>query len=394
MGSVADRVRDYVDSHALDGWGLTLIDRLIPAQFRGMKVNPLAVSGKFIAARDATVTVVIPCYNYGRFLRDAVESATSQEGVDVQVIIVNDASPDDTATIADELAAADHRVEVIHNEANLGHVRTFNRGLELAKGEFLVRLDADDLLTPGCLSRAVALFDAEPSLGLVYGHPRHFTTDEPPAPRTRAVTWTVWDGRDWLRERCRRGVNCITTPEAMLRMSVVDRLGPLDTRLRFAQDMEMWCRVATVADVGRVNGVDQALHRDHLASMSATDGEPILVDLIERRTVFEAVFTGTGAALSDAPALHRLARSALSREALWRAWRVLRAGGEPERVAELTAFVDATDPEVLSRRDRQLLEAGLSGMRHVVRRVVLWWDGRIHSLRWAFDYVLWTRRGI
>ena len=84
-------------------------------------------------------------------------------------------------------------------------------------------------------------------------------------------------------------------------MSVVNRVGPLDTRLRFAQDMEMWCRVAAVSDVGRVNGADQALHREHSQSMSATAGSAPLTSLEERRQVFASVFGSTGSKLPAAP---------------------------------------------------------------------------------------------
>src|SRR5689334_2494944 len=70
-----------------------------------------------------TVSVVIPCYNYGRYLPDAVASALDQTGVDVDVLVVDDASTDGSAEVALELAREDERVDVLLHEENRGHIR-------------------------------------------------------------------------------------------------------------------------------------------------------------------------------------------------------------------------------------------------------------------------------
>lgn len=284
------------------------LGRLEPQAFVAAPVPSATISPK--------VSVIIPCYNYARFLPESVPSALEQDGADIEVIIVNDASTDDSATVADRYAEADPRVRVVHHERNTGHVVAFNDGLARATGEFIVRLDADDLLTPGSVARAVALFERYPKVGLVYGHPRHFEESQRPEPRIGVRSWTVWSGRDWVAERCRTGVNCITTPEAILRASVVRQMGPLSTRLRFAQDMEYWLRAAAFGDVGRIDGADQALHRDHSQSMSVNDGAGALVDLKERREVFAVLFEGAGGQLADSEQMHATARRSLADEAL------------------------------------------------------------------------------
>src|ERR687887_420932 len=124
-----------------------------------------------LASHRPTVSVVIPCYRYGRFLPDCVRSVLDQEGVDVRVLIIDDASPDDSAQVALRLAAEDERVEVRVHEVNKGHIATYNEGLlEWADGDYSVLISADDLLTPGSLARATAVMEAHPSVGLVYGH--------------------------------------------------------------------------------------------------------------------------------------------------------------------------------------------------------------------------------
>ena len=103
-----------------------------------------------------------------------MRSALTQEGVGVEVIIVDDASIDESVQVASDLAAADSRVSLLTHHSNRP-VDTFNHGLERVRSDYLVRLDADDLLTPGSLLRSVALAQAYPRVGLVYGHPVHFT---------------------------------------------------------------------------------------------------------------------------------------------------------------------------------------------------------------------------
>src|SRR5579875_4019698 len=77
-----------------------------------------------------TVTVLVPCYNYGRYLEICVGSVLAQQGVAVDVLIIDDASSDNTAEIADRLAASDTRVRVIHHLENRGHIETYNEGID------------------------------------------------------------------------------------------------------------------------------------------------------------------------------------------------------------------------------------------------------------------------
>jgi glycosyltransferase involved in cell wall biosynthesis len=92
-----------------------------------------------------TFSVIIPCYNYGHYLRDAIDSALAQAECKSEIIVVDDASTDDTATIAESYGK---HVRYYRNETNLGAGGAWGRGLELAAGEFVVKLDADDELLP------------------------------------------------------------------------------------------------------------------------------------------------------------------------------------------------------------------------------------------------------
>lgn len=239
--------------------------------------------------RDSVrVSVVITNYGYARFLRGSVGSSLAQDGVEVEVIVVDDASPDDSAAVLARMAEDDPRVTVVLNPVNRRAVETFNTGLALATGDYVVRLDADDVLAPGALARAAALGEAFPSVGLIYGRPVHFFGDDPPAPRGRLSGWTVWSGPEWLGLRCRTGLNPISSPEAMVRRSVVDRVGGMLPELPHAHDMEWWLRIASASDVGHLDGVDHAWQRYHATSLSAREVNA-LADLRHRERVFSVL---------------------------------------------------------------------------------------------------------
>jgi glycosyltransferase involved in cell wall biosynthesis len=271
----------------------------------------------------SSVSVVIPCYKYGHYLEEAAASVLDdQEGVDVRVLIIDNASPDDSAEVARKIAARDPRVEVIVHEANKGHIATFNEGLlEWADGDYCLLLSADDRLTPGALRRARDLLDAHPGVGFVYGRARYFMDGAPlPAPRTRVRGWSVWPGPRWIEHRFRQAENPITSPEVVVRTSVQKRVGGYDPQLPKAGDMEMFMRLAAHADVGFLRGVDQADYRLHQQNMSKS--VTALMDLRQRRSIFESILDRYGERLADPKRLSDLVHRQLGREALWAAGRV------------------------------------------------------------------------
>ncbi len=348
------------------------------------------------AGRRPQVSVIIPMYNYGHYLPDTVHSAVTQDHVDPQVIIVDDASTDDSKAVAHRLAAADPRVSVIAQQRNGGPAAAFNRGYAAATGEFIVRLDADDLLTPGSLARSAALFDAFPDVGLVYGHPVHFTGTPPATTRQRVRSWSVWPGLDWIAERCRRGVNCITTPEAVIRGSVLRQAGPLSTDIQVATDIHLWLRIAAHSDVAHLDGPDQALYRLHADSITHRAAYTPMVDLAERTHVFDDFFTGPGRNLPGAARLHRTASTQLASQALEHACRAYDRGRttttDIQGYLDL-AFAACPDARNLPRwhalRRRQLLGPRLAALPPLFTATQITRRLRAHLL-----YQRWQRTGL
>lgn len=94
---------------------------------------------------SALVSIVIPCYKGSRFLAKTIESCLGQTYRDIEVIVVDDKSPQNDAEIADSYAAKDSRIRVVRRERNGGVSRAYNSGYAIARGEYFTRLSQDDL---------------------------------------------------------------------------------------------------------------------------------------------------------------------------------------------------------------------------------------------------------
>ena len=170
------------------------------------------------------VSVCIDSYNYGRFLRQAIDSVLSQTLTDFELIILDDASTDDSFQIAQTYAAIDPRVIVHRNESNLGMLRNRNACLARARGDYVKFLHADDFLcAPDALDRMCAFLESNPAISLVAsarriveeaGHPSDtwscFDADtRPPIAGTTVITRCLREQRNLIggpsAVMCRRG---------------------------------------------------------------------------------------------------------------------------------------------------------------------------------------------
>ncbi|MFI8824832.1 glycosyltransferase family 2 protein [Streptomyces sp. NPDC053431] len=347
----------------------------------------------------SSVSVVIPCYKYGHFLADCVRSVLDEQpGLDVRVLIIDDASPDDSAEVARKLAASDPRIEVRVHERNKGHIATYNEGLlEWADGDYVVLLSADDRLVPGALVRAAALLDAHPEAGFAYGRPLRFRHGGPlPAARTRSTGSVVYPGHWWLERRFREGTGCITSPEVVVRTSLQKKVGGYDPDLPHAGDIEMWMRLAAHADVGYVRGADQAFYRVHGDNMSTTDFGGQLDDIRQRRVAFTSVLAKCGDLLPQADRLAGLVDTRLARQALRRAYRAYDRGRtDVVPVDELVDFARACRPDVEALPEYRALRL----RRRIGARVMPYLQPLVLSAvaeraREWFWWQSWKRRGI
>jgi glycosyltransferase involved in cell wall biosynthesis len=327
------------------------------------------------------VDVIVPCYQYGRYLEGCVRSILSQEGVDVRVLILDDASPDNTAEIGQALAARDGRVEYRRHQVNQKHIATYNEGLAWAKRDYTLLLSADDQLPPGSLWRATRLMDAHSEVGFTYGECLRFQGKEsPPAPTAggpKDAGWNISTGEEFFEELCSTGSNPVYTPTVVTRTRVQKEIGGYWQELPHAGDMAMWLHFAARGSVGRLDAV-QGCARVHPRSMSKTMFATPLQDFRERQAAFDFVFARLGARTPDSARLQRLAKQALARDAFWSASRAFDQG-DTNACRDLLAFATAAAPEIRAwpewsrlRWKRRLGTWVWSAVRPLVER----WRGR------------------
>lgn len=178
------------------------------------------------------VSVVVPCYKGARFLAEAIESCLRQTMTDFEVIVVDDASPDECAEIADGFAKRDPRVRVIRRESNGGVSEAFNTGFNAARGRYFTRLAQDDAFTPDALQCLADFLDAHPGVGLTYAD--YLLMDESGSPGGRV---SVPEPDHALLFGNRLGL-CVAW-----RRKVWEEVGGFSRQYDTAEDYEYWLRV-------------------------------------------------------------------------------------------------------------------------------------------------------
>jgi hypothetical protein len=180
------------------------------------------------------VTVLLAVHDGEPFVDEAVRSVLDQTFTDFELLVVDDASTDDTVAIVEGLG--DERVRILRNEHNLGQVPSLNRGLGEARGEYVARLDADDACLPTRLERQVEILDAEPRVGLVG------TWMDAVDDRGRLLgrlQKTLDDYVDFVYHTLIMRVY-VSHPSAMYRREPVLRLGCYDEATGPAEDKDLW----------------------------------------------------------------------------------------------------------------------------------------------------------
>lgn len=196
------------------------------------------------------VTFVVPCYKLAHLLPDCMQSILAQTYQDFEILIMDDASPDNTPEVA--LSFVDPRVKHIRNDPNLGHLKNYNKGIQLALGDYIWLISADDRLrSPTVLERYVQLMDSHPRMGYVFCRGLGLENGR----ETGIVKWgdcgnrdAIWRGKKFLASLLES--NRVLAASGMVRKECYDKvtLFPLD--LPYAGDWYLWCIFAFYYDVG------------------------------------------------------------------------------------------------------------------------------------------------
>jgi len=276
------------------------------------------------------VDVVVPSYNYAGFLPGCLESLFGQEGVDVRVLVIDDASSDDTPAVAERLLQRFPGLEYRRHQHNAGHIATYNEGLlSWAVAPYVLLISADDLLAPGALRRAAEQMERHQGIGMVCGMALLFESEQDIAAGPQAKSNTAARGPDIqilptgeLLLECVRG-NPIATPTVLVRTDLQRAVGPYAPELPHTGDMEMWMRFAVRGKVAVTRFV-QAYKRLHSRNMSRNFFA--LRDLRERFKAIEFAFARDSQAYVRHGLSEEYARRSMAQEAVWIAHAFFEAG--------------------------------------------------------------------
>ena len=201
------------------------------------------------------VSIVTPSYNQAPFLAETIESVLDQDYPDLEYVVVDDGSTDESLAIARRYESRLHALVV---QQNSGQVAAINRGFEHTTGELMAYVNSDDTLLPGAVSEMVAEFAADSELVLVYGDALY--TDAG-SNRTGYLTSRAWDPREMVR-RCD---NHVVQPSSMWTRAAWERAGPFDERGYYFFDFEFFLRLSVLGPVKRV-ARPWSTYREHAES--------------------------------------------------------------------------------------------------------------------------------
>lgn len=199
---------------------------------------------------DPLVSICIPTYNRAGMINRAIESALGQTYRNIEVIVVDNASSDNTAAVV--VSYVDERLTYVKNERNLGLFGNFNRCIELATGKYLHILHSDDYIDPNFTASCIAFFRDHPSVVMTSTRAR-IVGDKFEKDIACSDTDLVYPAPEGFR-RLLVARSFIACPSVMVSRDIYREVGPFSLEYPYSSDFFQWLRIARSHDIGFVSG--------------------------------------------------------------------------------------------------------------------------------------------
>lgn len=213
------------------------------------------------------VAVIIPCYNQGAYLGEAIASALDQSVAPSEVVVVDDGSTDDTATVARSFPGVHY-----HRQENRGAAAARNAGLRVSSSELVLFLDADDRLLPRAVEAGAGDLEAHPGCAMTAGRYEYLHADQRergfPANRTVADPYAAMLQQNFI----------VVPAAAMFRRSAVEKIGGFDESMTNCEDYDLYLRIMRDSPIS-LHDTAVAQYRRHDANKSLD------LDRIRRQTM-------------------------------------------------------------------------------------------------------------
>lgn len=313
------------------------------------------------------VSVILPAYNAGNYVGAAIESILSQTFSDLELLLIDDGSTDDTLSIA--LGIRDPRLRVLRNPRNMGLVASLNHGIAEAHGALLARMDADDVSAPERLAVQVQWIEAQPRVGVLSCHystfdDQHFALDTVALPISDAG----------VRHNLYAKTHCFCHPAVLMRRAALEQAGGYRAEWFPAEDRELWMRML---ETWHGANVPQVLHHMRI------HGNSISRQNMRRQN--DLVVKATAAALArrqtPVDANEAAQRSGWSRGELFLAFAAA-SNGETDPVNQHLLEAMSLDADAASNSFEELLRERIASYMHHSGADV---DGCLALLQRIFD---------
>ena len=214
------------------------------------------------------VSIITPSYNQGKFIRETIESVLSQDYDNIEYIIVDGVSTDNSLDIIQEYEG---KLTYISEKDN-GQSDAINKGFKMAHGEIVAWLNSDDVYEPHCISRAVEEFKKNTKLGLVYGD--GYILDEH-SNKIKVFEYT----QEFDYWKLVNFWDYIMQPATFFRKEMLQKIGYLDVSLHYCMDWDLWIKLAAVSEVKYVPELF-ACSREYGDTKTSTGGDKRLEEII------------------------------------------------------------------------------------------------------------------
>ena len=211
-------------------------------------------------SQSPRVTVLMPVYNGEKYLREAIDSILRQTFTDFEFLIINDGSTDWSVEIIESYQ--DSRIRLVHNEKNIKLIATLNKGIDLARGEYMARMDCDDVSFPVRLERQIAIMDSSPEIGVCGTWAKVIDENGNIKGTIRTLT-----GKS-IKRMCWRP-SPFVHPTVMVRTALL-RENRYNEDFKHAEDYELWLRLFDKTEFFNIK--DYLLYyRMHLENVSSSN---------------------------------------------------------------------------------------------------------------------------
>ena len=209
---------------------------------------------------DVWVTVVCSCYNHSGFVIESIQSVLNQSYKNIQLIVVDDFSTDDSVAVIENFIANFSEIIFVKNTSNFGLTKSVNQAMKLARGDFFIDLAADDILLPNCIETQLKAFQTSQltNLAIVYGNAElisekgthlsyYFDVDA-----QNKIIETIPTGNIYAAVIGSKTIICSVS--SMVKKSVFDALNGYDENLSY-EDFDFWIRVSRSYNIDYIDAI-------------------------------------------------------------------------------------------------------------------------------------------